>query len=90
MLFVLVMPILIGFFGNISVAINLGILDLLLPRINNLSVNFMFVSCNYMFCASIIDNGINCGWTLYPSLSLVDIPSLDILIFSLHLIYSFT
>jgi cytochrome c oxidase subunit 1 len=61
MIFVLIMPMLIGFFGNVLIPISQGSIDLLLPRINNLSINILIFSLQFILVAFFIDGGLYCG-----------------------------
>jgi cytochrome c oxidase subunit 1 len=64
----------------------LQVIDLVLPRVNNLSFWLLFISFFLSFFSSFFVSGVYGGWTLYPPLSVVGSPScsLDFLIFSLH------
>jgi heme/copper-type cytochrome/quinol oxidase subunit 1 len=89
MIFYFVMPFTLGGLGNLLIPLFINIADMLLPRINNLSLMLLLFSTCFgaysMFGHSLSFNG---GWTLYPPLSLKafnDTYSLDYLIFALHL-----
>ncbi len=69
MIFLAVMPILIGGFGNYFIPILIGCREMAWPRINGLSFWLLPVSLFLILISSIIDNGIGTGWTLYPPLS---------------------
>lgn len=88
MIFFLVMPILIGAFGNLVLPLQLGTSDMAFPRLNLLSywlLNFSFLL--FLFGIGFLNNtGSGVGWTLYPPLS-INSPgnSMDFLIISLHI-----
>ena len=85
MIFIFVMPILIGGFGNILLPIMLGCSDLLFPRLNALSVWLFVLSLLLILISLSIDNGVDCGWTFYVLLSSIGSSSIDYLFFTIHL-----
>ena len=69
MIFFLVMPGLFGGFGNYFVPIYQGSPEVVYPRVNNLSLLFLFLSYA-VACLSILSEfGGGTGWTFYPPLS---------------------
>lgn len=87
-IFFMVMPISIGGFGNWLIPLMLGCVDIVFPRINNLSFWLLIPSFRLLLLSSLIDFGAGTGWTVYPPLSDIKYHSgvsVDIAIFSLHL-----
>ena len=84
MVFWVIMPILIGGFGNLIVPIQIGAPDMAFPRLNNLSFWLIAPSLELLLKAFIC-NHLGAGWTLYPPLSVLAGSTFTFAIFSLHL-----
>jgi len=86
-IFLFVIPTLIGIFGNWMIPLFLNAPDMSYPRVNNGSY-WLLISSTFNLCIrTILGKGSGGSWTIYPPLSILrhQDQSMDILIFGLHL-----
>jgi len=87
MIFFLIMPTLMGSYGNYLVPIYLSASEVVYPRINNISVLIIPSSYTIIMSAMICEYGSGIGWTLYPPLSTSNMTltcvGIDLILYSL-------
>lgn len=87
-IFFIVIPFIIGGFGNFLIPLILGAPDIAYPRINNIRFWLLPPSISLIIIRNFTGIGVGTGWTIYPPLSSYIYhrrSSVDLSIFSLHI-----
>ena len=72
MIFFMIMPLLIGGFGNVLIPILPCTSDMIFPRLNALSLWLLIESLIIVLIGMFVDGGVNAGWTFHVPLSILN------------------
>lgn len=87
MIFFMVIPTLMGGFGNYLVPLIMGNTDLVFPRLNMFSFTLLPIAMLFLLSRLLAGGGSGTGWTFYPPLSREGHQgfAVDLSIFRLHI-----
>jgi len=87
MIFFIVMPALVGGFGNWILPIKLGAPDITYPRVNSFRIWLLLPRVALMSTSFLVGSGAGVSWVMYPPLRVVSSPDIrrDGVIFALHI-----
>ncbi len=71
MIFFILMPILLGAFGNYFLVLTVGLVDIVYPRINNIGYLLVLLAYVLVEIGILGEYILGVGWTLYPPLSII-------------------
>ena len=80
----MIMPLLIGGFGNILIPLMPSPSDMIFPRLNALSPRLVIDSLFFMVSAMLLDGGVNAGRTSHVPLPITNYHSVDLMFSSSH------
>ena len=83
MIFLYLMPILYGVYGNYLMAHNQSASDMVFPRFNIFALQVLGASIIFLLLTTYLSNNIYYGWTLYPPIS--NTSFIEFMILGLHL-----
>uniref|UniRef100_UPI00226D31F2 cytochrome oxidase subunit 1 n=1 Tax=Perkinsus marinus TaxID=31276 RepID=UPI00226D31F2 len=86
MIFYIIMPGLYGGIPNYILPILSVITDIVLPRINNISIIIVLISYIVVINSIVIEYNIGTGWTLYPPLSIIGTVIVNMILYGLIII----
>ena len=76
MIFFVIIPILVGAFGNFTIPLLIGARDMAFPKLNMMSYWFMWPAMIFILLSFFVEGGATAaGWTSYPTLSAAPMPA---------------